>query len=169
MGMNKPFTLQLASASDVFDLVALHNATCDCLTTRYGEGHWSSRSTERGVLFHMKTSRVYIARGDHGLIATIALSTKKPWAIDKSYFGACDRPLYVTGMAVAPSEQRKGFGRLCISEARRIAMEWPADALRLDAYDAAAGAGEFYRKCGFVEVGRATYRGNPLIYFEMLL
>jgi len=39
----------------------------------------------------------------------------------------------------------------------------------LDAYDAQAGAGEFYRKCGFEEVGRVIYRGTPLIYFQLLL
>jgi len=39
----------------------------------------------------------------------------------------------------------------------------------LDAYDTAAGAGEFYRKCGFEEVGRVIYRGTPLIYYQMLL
>jgi len=32
-----------------------------------------------------------------------------------------------------------------------------------------AGAGEFYRKCGFRETGRATYRTVPLIYYERLL
>jgi ribosomal protein S18 acetylase RimI-like enzyme len=70
---------------------------------------------------------------------------------------------------VHPEEQRKGIGRRCIEEALRIAAKWPADAMRLDAYDTAAGAGEFYRKCGFREVGRATYRKAPLIYFEMLV
>jgi GNAT superfamily N-acetyltransferase len=72
-------------------------------------------------------------------------------------------------MAVHPDEQRQGLGRLCIQEARRIATAWPSDAIRLDAYDAAAGAGEFYSKCGFREVGRVTYRKAPLIYFEALL
>ena len=47
--------------------------------------------------------------------------------------------------------------------------DWPGDALRLDAYDDPCGAGEFYTKCGFEEVGRATYRGTPLIYYELLL
>ena len=164
-----PFTLELASADDVPHLVALYNATSEQLTSQFGAGHWSIRSSERGVLFRMKTTRFYILRGGAGLIAAVALSTKKPWAIDTSYFGKCKRPLYLTGMSVQPSEQRKGIGRLCLEQACLIAKKLPANAIRLDAYDADAGAGDFYRKCGFTQVGRATYRGNPLIYFEMLL
>jgi hypothetical protein len=36
-------------------------------------------------------------------------------------------------------------------------------------FDGEAGAGAFYAKCGFREVGRVVYRNVPLIYFEMLL
>ena len=50
-----------------------------------------------------------------------------------------------------------------------VARAWPADAIRLDAYDADAGTGEFYRKCGFRECGRRVYRGTPLIYYELVL
>ena len=81
-------------------------------------------------------------------------------------FTLCRKPLYLTDMAVHPHMQRNGIGRTCIEEAKRIVREWPGDAIRLDAYDADAGAGAFYRKCGFREVGRVTYRGTPLIYYE---
>jgi GNAT superfamily N-acetyltransferase len=72
-------------------------------------------------------------------------------------------------MAVHPSRQGRGVGRLMLQEARRIAAEWPAAAIRLDAYDAVAGAGGFYARCGFREVGRVVYRRSPLIYYELLL
>ena len=72
-------------------------------------------------------------------------------------------------MAVAPSLQRQGIGRRLLDEAKTVALAWPADAIRLDAYDSAAGAGPFYSKCGFHEVGRANYRGVALAYFELLL
>ena len=54
-------------------------------------------------------------------------------------------------------------------EARRVAGDFPADAIRLDAYDAPAGAGGFYAACGFRQVGQVTYRRTPLVYFELLL
>jgi ribosomal protein S18 acetylase RimI-like enzyme len=90
-------------------------------------------------------------------------------AIDRKFFKDGDRPLYLTSMAVIPEMQRQGIGRRCIEGALDAARKWPGDAIRLDAYDAEAGAGEFYRKCGFHEVGRAEYRNVPLIYFEWLL
>jgi hypothetical protein len=45
----------------------------------------------------------------------------------------------------------------------------PADAIRLDAYDAQAGAGPFYTKCGYRELAHVVYKNNPLIYFERIL
>jgi GNAT superfamily N-acetyltransferase len=99
-------------------------------------------------------------------VATFALQTIKPWSIDRTLYAPCRRPLYLTAMAVHPDEQGKGIGRECLGEALRIAKEWPADSLRLDAFDADAGAGGFYSKCGFREVGRGCYRTVPHIYFE---
>jgi GNAT superfamily N-acetyltransferase len=110
-----------------------------------------------------------VARNSSGIVGTLQLQTKKPWAIDVSYFTAVKKALYLTGMAVALTHQKKGIGRLLLDEAIKQARSWPADAVRLDAYDHAAGAGDFYAKCGFREVGRVTYRQSPLIYFEMVL
>ena len=161
--------LESATVDDAPALAALRTAVAEHLTLQYGKGPWSSASSEKGVLHHMRTSRVCVARSEQGLIASLSLATKKPWAIDKTYFSACRRPLYLTDMAVKPDLQRSGIGRLCLEEAQRITREWPADAIRLDAFDAEAGAGDFYRKCGYREVGRVTYRNTPLIYFEMVL
>ena len=61
------------------------------------------------------------------------------------------------------------LGRRCVETALDVARAWPADAICLDAYDTDAGAGDFYRKCGFREVGRVTYKNTPLIYFEWLI
>jgi len=75
----------------------------------------------------------------------------------------------MVAMAILPQRQRQGLGRRCLEEAQRIARAWPADAIRLDAYDADAGAGGFYARCGYAERGRLTYRNAPLIYYELLL
>jgi GNAT superfamily N-acetyltransferase len=162
-------TLVEATTADAPALAKLRTAVAERLTLDFGYGHWSSKASEKGMLFSMRTSRVFVARRRGKIIATLQLATKKPWAIDKSYFSDCRRPLYLTGMAVEPVLQRSGIGRAMLDDVRRIARAWPADALRLDAYDSAGGAGGFYAKCGFREVGRATYRNTPLIYYEVLL
>lgn len=161
--------LALATPADAPAIAALRTAVAEHLTQEHGRGHWSSVVSERGVLQAMRTARVFVLRRRARLVATLCLATRKPWAIDAAYFTACATPIYLTDMAVAPPMQRRGIGRRCMDEASDFARAWPGDAIRLDAYDADAGAGEFYAKCGFCEVGRVTYRQTPLVYFEMVL
>jgi len=164
--------LATATNTDAAELAALHTTVAEDLTRRFGHGFWSSPATERGVLANMrlpKFSRILIARSNRRIIGALRLATKKPWAIDTAYFTPADKPLYLTGMAVHPSHQHKGIGRQLMKEAESIAYAWPADVIRLDAFDAPAGAGSFHAKCGFREVARVTYKKDPLIYFELLL
>src|SRR5207237_6211302 len=105
------FPLQPAVPEDAAELAALHTAVAEHLTERHGVGHWSSNATEEGVLTAMRTSRVFVAKDGTELVATLRLTTKKPWAIDTSYFAACRRPVYLLAMAVAPAKQRHGIGR----------------------------------------------------------
>ncbi len=167
---DRPAGLAFAEAApeDAARVVALRAAAARDLAARYGHGHWAGEPTERGVLHQLRISRVWLARQGGEAVATFRLGTRKPWAIDPAYFTPCARPLYLTDMAVRPDRQRRGVGRGCLAEALRLARAWPADALRLDAYDAEAGAGGFYAACGFREVGRVSYRGTPLVYYERL-
>jgi len=163
------FSLLSATTADAAALAALHTAVAAHLTKLHGPGPWSSETSEKGVLFAMRNSQVYVARLGAELVGTLRLATKKPWAIDIRYFSACRKPLYLLGMAITPDRQRQGIGRRCLKEAERITKDWPADAIRLDAYDATAGAGGFYASCGWRETGRVTYRGAPLIYYELMI
>jgi GNAT superfamily N-acetyltransferase len=162
-------TLKQATAAQAKAIAKLRTAVHERLTHDFGRGPWSSAVTEKGVLYALRTSRVFIVRDGRTLIGTLQLSTAKPWAIDKSYFSKCQQPLYLTAMAVEPDRQRRGIGRAMLEDVKRIAKVWPSDAIRLDAYDLDGGAGGFYAKCGYREMGRATYRGAPLIYYELLL
>jgi GNAT superfamily N-acetyltransferase len=163
--MNLSFSI--ATGADAPALAALHTTVAEDLTRRFGRGPWSSATSERGMLFGMRHSRVVIARKGKDVVGTFRLATKKPWAIDVSYFTPAKKPLYLTHMAVIPTLQRQGIGSILLQEAVKQGRAWPADAIRLDAFDAVAGAGGFYAKCRLREVGRVTYRKAPLIYFEL--
>jgi GNAT superfamily N-acetyltransferase len=162
-------SVDTATEADVPAIVLLRTAAAEHLTRRHGCGHWSSAPTERSVRRGVRTARVLVARDGTHVVGTLTLATRKPWAIDPQYFVAVSRPVYLTDMAVAPAAQRQGVGRYLLQAAKDVARGWPGQAIRLDAYDAAAGASEFYARCGFREVGRVTYRGVPLVYFECLL
>jgi GNAT superfamily N-acetyltransferase len=164
-------TLSFSTAIDVdvADVAMLRAAVAADLTRRYGHGHWSLVGTENAVLRDVRAARVLIARDRGHAVGTVRLATKKPWAIDPAYFTERAVALYLTDMAVLPELQGRGIGRRCLDYARTVAKAWPADAIRLDAYDGPAGAGGFYSRCGFREVGRLVYRRTPLVYYELML
>jgi len=156
-----------AAAADATEIAALRTRANNHLAERYGLR--PSCVTEKTVLRGITTSRVLVARAQGAIVATLRLATKKPWAVDLSYFTPVARALYLHDMAVEPNEQGKGLGRTLVEAAKEVARTWPSQAIRLDAYNAPHGAGEFYARCGFVEVGKVTYRKTPLVYFELLL
>lgn len=160
--------IAVATDADAAAVAALRTSVAAHLTRQYGQGHWSSTATEHGVIRGMRSARVFVARDAGRVVATLALAPKKPWAIDPACFTYVSNPLYLTDMAVEPALQRHGIGRRILAEAVAACRAWPADAIRLDAYDAEAGAGAFYAKCGFREIGRAIYRNTPLVYYELV-
>ena len=161
--------IETARLDDAEAIAALQTRVADALTLLHGLGHWSSVVTTQSVARAIQSSQVLVGRDEGAVVSTLRLVTKKPWAIDPAYFTRVRRPLYLLSMAVEPVRQRGGLGRRMLDEAAAAARQWPADALRLDAYDHPAGAGPFYAKCGYREVGGATYRGVPLSYYELLL
>ena len=162
-------SITCATFDDAASIAALQTRVAEELTRRYGIGHWSAAVTEQNAARGIASSTVLVARDSGVVVATLRLVTKKPWAIDPAYFAMVRRPLYLLSMAVEPARQRRGIGRRLLEAASIIGKQWPADAIRLDAYDHAAGAGPFYAKCGYREVVRVTYRSVPLLYFELLL
>lgn len=158
-----------ATDEDIPGVVSVRVNAAEDLTMKYGGGHWSGHATDKGVAWDLRNGQVLVARRGKSIVGTLKLSTRKPWAIDVSYFTPCKHPWYLTNMAVDPAHQGKGIGTRCVLEAVRLVREWGGEAVRLDAYDAVAGAGPFYEKCGFTERGRVTYRITPLIYYELIL
>jgi GNAT superfamily N-acetyltransferase len=164
-----PLDMLIATERDAVEIASLRTAVADDLSRQFGRGHWSSVVTANSVRRGMPHARLIVVRAAGVMVGTLRLATKKPWAIDRKYFADVAQPLYLTDMAVAPERQRQGVGRRLIAHAQDAARAWPAGSIRLDAYDSLAGAGPFYARCGFTEVGRVTYRGVPLTYFEWLV
>jgi GNAT superfamily N-acetyltransferase len=158
-----------AGPADAAMLAGLLNAAAGALAARHGDGPWWSLASERGALLMQRNARVRVGRVGKRIHAALRLATKKPWAIDAACFTPVKRPLYLSDMVVSVAHQGMGLGRQALADAIAVARAWPANAIRLDAWDADAGAGGFYAACGFQERGRVVYRGNPLAYYEFLL
>jgi ribosomal protein S18 acetylase RimI-like enzyme len=155
-------------AQDASQLVALRATVARDMNRQHGEGGWSAIPGKATVLRQIRASRVFVARLANDIVGTVRLTPAKSLVFDSSGFTPVSSALYVLGLAVAPAARHLGVGRRLMDAAKAAVPAWPADALWLDAYDSAVGAGPFYRRCGFREVRRATFNGVSLIYFEWL-
>jgi GNAT superfamily N-acetyltransferase len=160
---------RFATQEDVPSILRLRLAVDADQARRFGTNRWVSTISEKSVARGLRSSRVLVAERDEQVVAMLRMETKKPWAIDLRYFTPVRKAVHLHDVDVDPRLQRTGAGRQMIERAKELAREWPVEAIRLDAYDGASGAGPFYRKCGFSEVGRTVYRGVPLVYFEFVL
>lgn len=158
----------MAKPSEARALAALRSAVAQGMTERFGQGHWSARPGKAEVLRQLRASHVLVARQGDELIGTVRLVRVLPGIIDSSAFTPVEKSLYVLGLAVAPRCRGQGIGQQLMEATKQTARDWGAQALWLDAYEHAAGAGPFYVKCGFRKVGRIEHRDVPLNYFEWL-
>jgi GNAT superfamily N-acetyltransferase len=162
-------SLQLVKESDAAEIAALRTAASQHLTDTVGKGPWTSKVSERAVLSGIRAAQVYVARAGQRVVATLTLTTSKPWSIDAALFSECSLPIYLIHMAVTPALQRRGIGQQCMEGAHRLCERAGAGAVRLDAFAGPGSAGGFYEKCGYAKVGEAAYRGIALLYYEFLL
>ena len=140
------------------------------LTGRYGVGHWSGVSTLRTLKKHALESSIFAVESAGTMVGTFTLSEKKIGFYRKSWFANPeDAAIYLTDMAIDPAEQRKGTGRWCMVQIESIAQSRGILEVRFDAYDAPAGAGAFYRKCGYTRVHWGSIGSTALEYYEKSL
>jgi GNAT superfamily N-acetyltransferase len=167
--VNANVSITLATTEDAAAVAEVISLAARDLTAKFGQGHWSTIASEKGVLNGMSRAKILIAKDGPVVVGTLRLTTTRPWVIDPDYFTPVRRPIYLVDMAVRPDHQRITVGKSLISAAKLMATDWGGDAIRLDAYEGVAGAGDFYKKCGFTERGHIVYKTVPHIYFEWLI
>lgn len=162
-------SISSARAADAREIAALRTQVARGMTRQFGKGHWSECPGVALVQRQLRASHVLVARRDGTIVGTVRLAVTKQWAIDSGAFTPVKTSLYVLGLAVSPEARGLGIGRGLMEAAKAKARDWPAQALWLDAYDHAAGAGGFYQACGFRKVGPSSTGDVPLIYYEWLV
>ena len=162
-------SFRLAGNKDIPALLQLQLAVDADQAGRFGDDRYTTTISEKSIARGLKSSRMVVAVRRGRIVGSVRMETKKPWAIDPSYFTPARTAVYLHNVNVHPVLQRSGIGRQLMERARQVAKEWPVDVIRLDAYDGPSGAGPFYTKCGFKKLGHAVYRSVPLIYYELVL
>ena len=158
-----------ATDADIPALLELRRAIDADQAQRFGDDRYVTTISEKRVARSVRSSCTVVATRRGRIVGLVSMGTKKPWAVDLQYFTPACKAVYLYNVDVTPGLQRSGIGRQLIDRVKTMAKEWPVDAIRLDAYDGAAGAGPFYKKCGFKKLGHKVYRSVPLVYYEFVL
>ena len=165
----QPLAFRVARREDAAAVHAIRVAAADELTHRHGDGRWARVTPERILRKHIASKNVHVAECGEAL-ATYALKRRRIGFYDPAWFAhPGDDAIYLTDMAVRPDIQRRGVGRAVMAAIDEFARSLGCGAVRFDAYDAAAGAGRFYEKCGYTCVHRGSVNGVGLEYFEKVL
>jgi GNAT superfamily N-acetyltransferase len=159
--------IRVASRADISAIQTVRQRAADALVRAHGPGHWGWVPDRSNLLREMKRRTFYVVVSGDVVVGSFKLSCTAPGFFDLARFAEPDAPAtYLTGMAIDPDYQRQRIGRWCMSWIEPIARHDHSRAIRLDAYDHAAGAGPFYERCGYEQRGRLTFNGVNLLLYE---
>lgn len=163
-------TLRPAVSDDIPVVRAILSAAAADLTARFGTGHWSKvRSTET-LRKYLDQKILHIIEHKTAAVGTLRLTDRKIGFYHQDWFKHPDDPAgYLLDMAIDPAHQRRGIGRRAMKLVEGLARRTGLRAVRFDAYAGPAGAGPFYRKCGYALVHAGAFNGVALEYFEKVL
>ena len=166
----KDLRCRLATATDAAQIRAVRSAAAEDLTRRFGSGHWSQVSGVRTIRKHLADETTWAGEQSGELVATLRLTEAKIGFYRSAWF-ANPKSIarYLMHMAVSPDHQGFGCGTALLAEIEKVASKLGAECVRLDSYDAPAGAGPFYAKAGYTRVHSGEVNGVPLLYWEKLL
>jgi GNAT superfamily N-acetyltransferase len=167
---NLAVSLRPALAGDVACVRAILAAAANDLTARCGLGHWSAVRSAETLRKYADDGELYLIEADGRAVGTFRLTDRKIGFYRSDWFAnPADPAFYVLDMAIHPEHQHRGIGRGSMGSADELAFSRGLKAIRLDAYTGLAGAGGFYRKCGYRLVHEGAFNGVPLEYYERLV
>jgi GNAT superfamily N-acetyltransferase len=119
---------------------------------------------------HVADETIWAGERSGELVATLRLTDSKIGFYRSAWFGDPKSIAgYLMHMAVSPHHQGLGYGTALLREAEEVALKRGLECVRLDSYDAPAGAGSFYEKAGYTHVHSGEVHGVPLLYWEKFL
>lgn len=119
---------------------------------------------------HVADKAIWVGEQSGEIVATLRLTDSKIGFYRSAWFGDPDSiARYLMHMAVSPDHQGCGCGTALLRAVEEVALKQGVECIRLDSYDAPAGAGTFYAKAGYTNVHSGEVNGVPLLYWEKLL
>jgi ribosomal protein S18 acetylase RimI-like enzyme len=160
-------TFEQASPDDCEKLHAILTAAGLDMQQRWGLSHWVPAYPLSLLRAAADAGRVYLVRSETNLVGTYTVGRDAPDYVPSDAWSAAGDPaLYVTRLAVHPTYQGTGIGRVCMRHIENEARREHLRAVRLDASAEHELLLRFYRDQGYQQRGRFQAYGTELVCFE---
>ncbi|WP_067460985.1 GNAT family N-acetyltransferase [Actinomadura macra] len=140
-------TIDLATADDLAEVLALLNGVAEWLTSR-GINQWASGFAAERVAPIIERGEMYLVHQDGSAIATVTVSTDGPadfWTPEE----LAEPARYVAKLATAREHAGQGLGELLLRWTIDLAARQGARWIRLDAWRTNYRLHDFYRGAGW--------------------
>ena len=113
---------------------------------------------KQGNLFAMSEGKL--------LVGAIVLDTQESKKYKELQWGdVCGKPLVIHRLAVLPTYQGKGYGKMLLQFAEAFAGNNGYSSIRLDVYSGNSGALAMYERRGYKEVGAIKFPFRKVPYY----
>jgi ribosomal protein S18 acetylase RimI-like enzyme len=131
---------------------------------------WNSNyPRQKHIEESIQNKSMFILKDNDICLGIISITKKQPLEYDNIDWLNSGMSIVISKLAIHPEWQKKGLGKELMDFAEKIAKNY--DSIRLDAYSDNETAINFYKKRGFVQVGKIYFpkRDRPFYAFEKLL
>lgn len=158
-----------------FDLKAVFKLLKDAAAHMRKQGifQWNENYPQLShVKADLRAKNLFLLKNDSLILGAVSIDDQQSpeyTAINWQYENG--KIMVVHRLAISPSHQKKGYGKLLMDFARDYAIENKAASIRLDAYSQNARTLQFYKSRGYVYRGDIffPYRDEPFHCFEKRL
>ncbi|GGW24745.1 GNAT family N-acetyltransferase [Arenibacter certesii] len=165
--------IRLAKESDIPAILKL-TAACAKAMADNGIYQWNeSYPSQEAFGNDIQRGELFLLMENNHIVGTIVISTH----MDQEYFSIpwstpYHNNLYIHRLAVHPTHQKKGYGKLLMDYAENFARDNSAVSVRLDTFSKNERNNIFYKKRGYQEVGHIFFPKQskyPFVCYELIL
>lgn len=154
---------------DVFKILQAANR----MLIKQGMNHWRGFYKKKKVLRNIIDNSVFLIKQNGKPVGTFTLSHEEPLVYREKLLNFIkkpkDNPIYLSALAVLPSEQGRSYGKRAMEFVENYARNNGHGSVVFDFLSSYKKLNNFYRKLGYRKIGKISGKRNAgNIYYKQI-